>query len=472
MANLKLLELLAKLDSREVRRFRDFASSTYFNKREDTACFAQAVCDLHPRFDEKQTEKQALYRKAFPDQAFDAKHLGYLMSWTQQLLEEFLAVESFRAKPLQNRLLVLERLRSWDLDKHYASVLRDIEKIQKKNPYRDADYQRSSFELESIKNSYFDAQKKHIHDDSLIRALEHLDSFYFIEKLRYSCEILNRRQWVKADYEIPFLDNILDFLDNSQAEDNPVASVYLAVIRTLQDASDDHFQILKEKISESQSLLPRKEKKDVHSYAINFCISRINGGDLNYLNELFELFKSLIELDLLLDESGALSPWTFKNIVSIACRVEEYNWADSFINQHLDAIPKDFRENARVYNHAYLAFSAGRLDEALSLLQQVEFSDIYYGLDARTILLKLYFMKEELDALDSLMHSFRIWINRNKQISSKLAKPYLNLIASIKELSRIGMQKEKLLQFQQKIRALDSIADLKWLEKQLELRLK
>ena len=62
-----------------------------------------------------------------------------------------------------------------------------------------------------------------------------------------------------------------------------------------------------------------------------------------------------------------------------------------FIELHLHHLPPNERDNAHTYNSAMLCYYRKQYRQAVKLLQTVEFTDLYYQLDARSILLKVYF---------------------------------------------------------------------------------
>ena len=51
------------------------------------------------------------------------------------------------------------------------------------------------------------------------------------------------------------------------------------------------------------------------------------------------------------------------------------------------------------------------------MLLKVEFNDVYYHLDSKSLLMKVYFELDEYDAFSSLVDAFKIYLRRNQTIS-------------------------------------------------------
>jgi hypothetical protein len=80
----------------------------------------------------------------------------------------------------------------------------------------------------------------------------------------------------------------------------------------------------------------------------------------------------------------------------------------------------------------------------ISQLNQVEYEDITYNLNSKTLLMASYYELDEMEALISLLDTFRVYLGRNKKIPVVRRKHYMNTISIVKRLARLipGEQKE------------------------------
>ena len=162
----------------------------------------------------------------------------------------------------------------------------------------------------------------------------------------------------------------------------------------------------------------KQEALTIYYSAINYSIRKINSGNQKFLDELFDLYHDLIvkEIIFINDE---ISPLDFKNIVVLAFRLGKYSWAESFILKKKKKITEAFRENAVTFNLAQVYFYQREYDKVIEQLQNVEYEDVTYNLDSKSILIATYYEMDELEPLYSLFESFRVYLNRHKSIPEK-----------------------------------------------------
>jgi hypothetical protein len=216
---------------------------------------------------------------------------------------------------------------------------------------------------------------------------------------------------------------------------------------------------------------PRAEAKDMYVFALNYCIRKLNSGQLSYLNELFVLYKALIEREIIF-EDGKLAPSDFKNIVTTGLRSGQLDWTEQFIQIYKDYLPAEHRQNTYIYNLAFLHYYRKEFSKALKLLQTAEFTDVFYQLDAKALLLRTYYELDETEPFLNLADAFTNYLKRNKQISDYQRTVYLNFVKYAKKLmllrtgSRLSLEAVR-----NELQELKQAASLQWLqEKAAEIR--
>ncbi len=469
MHNSKLLDVLRTLGPKQLRKLEDFIASPFFNTNEEALQLYQAVKRYEPAFKHADLDRQIIFKKAFPKQKYDEKKLGYLMSDIQRLVDKFLSYCKFSEQPLQEEYYVLQCYIELELEKHYKKTMRDAQHFQQKFPYRGADFFYNEFLLEELNNVYFDKQRKHVFDESLQNAIDNLDLYYLAQKLKYSCELFNRKKIVAADYKLRLLDEILLYVQDKDFENAPAVAIYYQILMTLTESDNEkHFKKLKDLLKKHGGKFPPLEARDMYAYAQNYCIRRVNSGRQEFLAELFQLYKTSLQKRIAFD-GKYITPWTYKNIVGVALRVEEYDWVEKFIHEYKQHVSPELRENAFAFNLASFYFNKGKLDQALELLRNVEFTDIVYSLDTKSMLLRIYYELNEFEALWSLLEAFQVYLRRNKLISDSQKTIYANLISFVKEATRIRKgDRQEIKKLKDKIEKTKQVAYLQWLQKKVE----
>ncbi len=469
MNNSKLISILKTLTARELNALEKLVNSAFFNVNEDVSALFILLKKIHPEFDEKQTNKKSVYKKLFPGKRFNEQVLRYVMTDLTRLLEEFLVQKQFSENETLRKHLLMQSLNQRDLDKYFLQHINDAYEVQKKSPYRDALFYERQAMLEEDSYSWTSRKDNRAIDSSLQSLVDNIDIHYLTKKLKYSCEIINRMNVLKVQYNISFLDNTLEFLKQNSFSHVPAIMVYFQVLLTLRESENEvHYRKLKTLLAEHIDKFPNSELRDIYGFIQNYCIRQINLGNNNYLRELFENYKILLEKEIII-EDGSLAQFDFKNIVTISLRLDEFKWTEKFIEKYSLLLSADFRKNAINYNLARLHYSKKQYRDALRLLLAVEFTDVYYHLDSKSLLLRIYYDLEDWEPLLSLFNTFKIYLKRNKLISEYQRTTYTNLVKFVRKLTRIKMgSKLPLERVKQEIEEVKQIADLTWLQSKVE----
>lgn len=449
----------------EWRRFYEFVASPYFNKKQELVLFCKYLKPLAPKFPPKKLVKTKIYSAIFPNKKYDEKHLSYMMNYLLELAEKFIGWNSIEKEENVLNLNTLSGFANRKLAKHYQQKYRKTLKKIGEEPTNSNHFYLNQFMLSDIAAHEFESRmvrnfNKHFQEVSL-----YLDYFYFLNKLKYSCGMIDRQQVLSDNYEIKFIEELKSYL--KKQENIPAdIDIYLQVLLMLtEENSSLYFEKLNILFKSHFNTLPKSNRKEIYFYLINFCLRKIRKGNKDYVAKALEIYENGINDESLL-ENGFLSPWTFTNVVKLALRLQKYTWIKFFIDENESKMHVNFRENALSYNLSELYYYTRDFDKALGYLNEVKFSDLNYHLGSRVILIKIYFETDEENALISLIASFTIFLKRNKNISNNLRQTYLNFCDLLNQiLRRKGESKKEL---KNKITTTTLLTDRQWLLKILE----
>lgn len=462
MQHSKLIELLKTFNTRELREFGEFVSSPYFNKNQELADFYFVLKKLAPDFPPKKTSRKAVFKKCYPKQPYSDKQLNYLMSFLLKLAEQYIGLTHFREQDALEQFHTLAAYSQRGLEKHYSFVRRQVDKALQEHPYRNTDYYGLKHRVDNLGNRHFLAKSIRKYDANLQLAADGLDDYFLAQKMRYLCEMLDRNRAIAAEYELKMVDEVKGYLQKYTGEMVPPVAIYFQVLMMLLEGNNTtYFKNLKQLIRQTIELFPKDDKQEIYSYAFNYCIRKVNKGDGQFLEELFDLYTDALHKEILFKDSY-LSPWAYKNLIGVGLRLQKYDWTESFINEYTDKLAPEFRENAWHYNLAELSYYRKDYDKALTYLNQVEFTDIYYSLDSKKMMLKIYYELEEVDALFSLIASFKMYLKRTKLASQVNKDAYVNFI---RVLSLIMKNEPKLFpQIEAHLNNPAPLGDRQWLK--------
>lgn len=468
----------------EAKRFREFLASPYFNKESELSQLFDLIrfrqgspaweTDRHieaaniPDLDSRKTIHQLL----FPTTPYDDQNIRRMLSVLQKLILQFLACEQIQSPSVQRTLMILPVLRKKNLQNLYEYEYQKADQRVLDTSVHDSLELLNRHLLATEYQQYIEARKDRSASQAIEPAIQTLDQFYFAHKLRHLCAALNHNAILQTNVPTGLETELVAYLNREGVPANPTVQVYFAIYKMLKETSaEGHYPLVKQELANHAHQFTATEAREMYTYAQNFCIQRINQGRTEYLTELFQLYRLLLEQEIIL-EKGQLSPWDFKNIVTVALRMKAHDWAEQFILQYSPKIEVRFRENAQKYNLARLSYARGFYSGVLRLLTEVDYDDIFYALDSRVLLLKTYFELDETEPLYSLMDSFRVYLHRNRSISDSHRNTYLNLIRFTKKLTKIRpTERAKLKKLHTEILQTSQIADVKWLTEKIEKQL-
>ena len=249
----------------------------------------------------------------------------------------------------------------------------------------------------------------------------------------------------------------------------PLLTVYRGVVRCLTEPeNEEEYRRFLEGLDKQGKHLAKEDLRKCYFIAQNYCALKINQGKREYYREMFDVFKKIIQKEILLEEE-TLSEGIFKNIVTVGLGVGAFEWIEQFIEEYAPYLPASTRENARTFNLAYLFFYQKKYSNVIELLQNVEYSDVTYVLGSKLILIQTYYELQEVFVMDSLIDSFRIFIRRNKVLSKNLKREYINYLSFVKKLADLRLLGQKATEtFKGKIQASSSSTSKKWLLEKID----
>ena len=464
MQQTKFHDYTTTLSVYELNRFRKYINSPLYNEDERLKEFTDVFLPFAKRKTMELLDAKDVWKKIFGSARYDHAKFIRLLSDTVKKIEHFLIIDRFQQQQGLQHASQLEIMNERKLDKHVPEFMSLAGSKHQLNPYRDAGFYYAGFLLQQQKNLFLENKEQRSAEKNLEEVIEALDNYYFIEKLKYCAAMLHYKNFLTVGGEVPLLEEILKYLERKANTNIPAIEIYRCIILSYtEEDGSAHFNKLKELIVTHHKLFELDEVKNMYVFAMNYCINQINFGKSDYLKEILFLYKEALANDILLDD-GQLSQWDYKNIVTTALRVKDFKWAEKFLHQYKPKLPKEDRKNAFTFNLARYYFATKNYDEVLQLLQEVQYNDIFYQLDAKTTLLKTYYELGEWQPLYSLKDSFRILLGRKRAITPQQKSNYLNLLNFSMRVFRADVKDaSKLRKLKQEIVAANNVADKSWL---------
>jgi hypothetical protein len=439
MRHRKFFNLLASLSREEFRRFGKFLNSPYFNESEDVQTFFEFLKLHYPVFDPQKMRLEAAFKRLFPDklkrkkslepetknpQQILEKKLNYFVSDVYRLLETFLAVEeALLSAPENNNTASLS---GCPLIPARQSGLPYKDELLFKGLGRHSDYalfeRQAHYLLDKIAalpvlNSddyWLTAQIHHWHyyhpatdklkqkEPGILSAMQQLDLYYLLTKLRYAAELAAWGHIRPADFHILFFREIMEEAERLVNDPNtnvntrnnyPLISVYLELVKLYRNNEEEtRFLRAKSLFFQYASSFPAMEQLHVLTHLLNVGIRLYIVQSMPLEKELLFIYRWGMDNGLLFI-NNRMTVNTFLNIGCLAAECNEQGWAESFILKYKSYVEEKAADDAckAVMSNIFLARK--EYDKAQDYLKDLKGNKPPYNILVRTLLLKIFFEK-------------------------------------------------------------------------------
>ncbi len=467
MYNSNLYHLFHSLSKKELRDLSKWLQSPFFNQRLDIRSLFEYLKSNQGK-EPHHFEKTIIFQHIFENQAYDDAKIRYLMSFLMQQIKKYLAYRQWESQAFRQNIDLLQSLHQHHQEKLFAKQLKQLrDQFRKTQKFT---HLRHFYIYQTNLQSYRSSLKKSRTEAmGLQETADALSKFFICENLRVAClMVAHKTIKPQINYQAQLLDETIEKARHKPFADLPEIAIYYNTYQALTQPEQDHFFVkLKQLITENWQRFAVDEMRDIYILAINYCIKRLNKGQTKFIREALDLYKLGLEKSILL-ENGELSRFTYNNVLTLSLMIEDFQWALTFLEKYKSHLPGRNKKNIYLYNLTIYHFKKQDYQRVMELLQQVQFRDVLYNLDARRMLLRSYFELGEFDALDSLLDSFQIFIRRRYDLGYH-KENFMNLIRFVRKLLNIGSNKKERLALLQKVKATSAIADKDWILSKIEL---
>ena len=462
--------LLSEAQKRELSRY---LTSAYFVRDKNLLQLHNFFCS--PSSTEARYDKLAAWKFVFIRTPFNEKKFRYLVSDLLSAVESFIYLEQVLEKKPGYYQHLHRYYTLHEATENHTALAAKIQNTTKlaKVVLHPSSYLERHFESELIEELHTSSLKAYrsFVKDKPTGEPGGLDSYYVIEKLRQMCHLANNNNVFGLNNQSFNQAEVLKLAVHPTLQSNFFVAAYYHVYQLLISGKEAHYYNLNELVNKYGFDMDETTLADLLTYARNFCIAQVNAGQSRFFDELLELYRQGLKYGSLLP-NGEINERNYKNIVTTALRTGQHEWALDFMEEYRYKLNKVVRDNAYNYNMANYYFHAGKYDKVLRNLQKVQLADLFYGLDARSLMLKCYFELDETEAFMNTYYSFRTFVQRRKNVSKQHQKFYLNLLRLSKKLMNLRPSDRKAIEkLDKEIKTSTALADKNWLEEKLKVYL-
>jgi len=454
MKDRKLYTILENLSQDELDDFRLYVISPYNNSHLQISKLVETVVDFHKSNKPASwPDDNFLWEFISNGDIFNATRLNRVFAHATALLESFLA-----GLELQSDLFAISMKRAeisgeMGVKTLFRQSVKDANKALKSFYTQDAERFHATYRLSIVETR-----------ESLKPDMLALETFYLVEKLKLFNTLASWKKMYNLHIDLDHMDMVFSSSLDEKYRQTPAVDIYHKMTQTfLEENVGEHYFQLRKLMKNYIHLFPKQEQSAIYTTAISYCINKINKSQMDFSRETFEVYREAVEKGFTLSENE-VSASDFRNIVVVALRVNEIEWASLFIEKYSGYLQPKFRHNAVQFSLARVEMYRKNYKKVLDHLMVITFEDVWYNLGVKTMQLAAYYELEEYDALESLLNAFKMFINREKSLTKDRKSTYLLLIKFTQKLMRLMPgESQKIQKLKQEISETKGVVSKAWL---------
>lgn len=479
MQNSSLLKILKSFSADEMKEFRNFIISPFFNKNKNTVKLFDYIKKHHPEFKSEKLSKDYIHKKLFGEENYGENFLRTAAFNLNKLAEDYLALKRFRRNSIKADISLLEELNERKLGRNFLKLheqlLKDLEKSTKNN----SDYFLNKYQIQLQYEIYMDWSRfmqKNLKSfsENYGEVSDSLTNYFLIKMLNRYRFIHEKKFWFPMKFDSDFPELLIDFLlkKKNKFMDYPKVRLHVYEILLHREQKHEYFLELKEMLNDTE-VLSRSERYSLHNILQSYCIRRIFSGRENYFEERFHLYKKAVEQGLYAaTEHLYIDDLFFLNAVNTAIQQDEMQWAEKFIKDHQDQLSP---ENKKIVCNLALSrfyFEEGKYEEAKALLSEAfAVKHIQFKYPYRDLILMINYELSDFLQLSYQTDSYAHFIKkyRNEQ-SSERHERIINFLKFFTKLYKLkeNPDKERIISFEEELSRTYNIMERRWFMKKVK----
>lgn len=442
----KLIQHLQLLNEVELKRLLPFLKSPIYNANPRIVDLYLLLRKWHPDYQHARLQKEKIFQQLFPERTYDHQKLLNLMSAFTALIRQYLQLLQLeKEEHTQNQLLLralAERRSAYSIfTKETAHAHQTLDEL----PYRNANFYHQKFQLNRLYFNHPETDQFNLSKAEYEEAMRQLDRSFLLDKLSFSCEVKAREKPLDEQYHIWLLPEIRAGIADYPV-DNPMTGAYLAMLDLLESDNMTAYYQLKERFENNLSSFHRQQQQYLLQSLINYTIKQGNSGNKAFVFENLQLYQLGLKHDLFL-EHQRLNDMTYISIVNIALRAKEIDWCLEFIEDYTPFLPEHTRKDAQALATALWHYACQEPEKATILLQEVNFLNVYYQIQARVLLIKIFVeasqeRKDHTELVLAQVDAFERYLRRNDKVGKEQKEALLNFALYTKKVSKLRLEPE------------------------------
>lgn len=442
MINTKLIHLLKTFSKQEVKRFKDFVSSPYFNKSVLIIKLSEEVLKYYPDFESDNCTEENIFNKLFKNEVYNYFKLKNVISDLYQLSLLFLKELAIEKKNIENDIILLNVLHERKLDTVYQQKEKTVNRQLEDFTVKDEFYFQKKYELARVNTFHFKFIKTGYAFNLIQNEFDIFLQYSIIVLLRNYSKMLTNKNHGNIEFNLGMYDQVWEYVKDKDFNNNPSIKIYKQLI-TLEISKEEKdyrtLLSLKDKFSENLS------KEDIYYVLLvanSYAVSKLKIGDESYYKDRYKILREMVDRKIQLPNNILFV--NFTNTFTAACMANDFEWANEFLLQFQDGItPAEEKSNSVYFCKAFSAFRKKDYNKALNYFSKTNFKLFLMKVMVKSYTVRIYYEQSLYEQTFSAIDAFRHYLKSEGMIKDDQKNAHYEFLKFISELTLLKSEKIK-----------------------------
>jgi len=440
MLDYVFLDIFETFSRDEIKSFRRFILSPYFNRSSKVVKLFDQIIKYHPNYENSNLTKENLHKKVSPELAYNEITIRRLLFDLQNLTGKFARQLNFEKKPVENASFMTEEIGTRGAGKMFYKNVKAAHSKLDDLGYVNSETCLSRFKLETDqfyfgminnkvnKKTFVESEAKR-----LIGGITYLISYFMLEAIKHNDVLLTYSRSFNVKHNEKVISEFINLFDFERLEifmkknsmiGNFILEVYLNALKTfLYFDNEFYYREFKKSLYKHMHQLSLNDNNFLFSKLEGYCILKAKNNSLarHYDNEVFGIYKTFLKEKYYETETNKyIAVDLYRNILLKVIKLKELSWLEDFIQNYGIHIHPKRKTDIVNFSYALLYFERNSFDESLGYLSRIKLDEFSYNLDVKNLYIRIYYERGNYDTAMASAKALRKFINENTMVSENM----------------------------------------------------
>ncbi len=443
---MKIFQLLSCLSKKELGLVQKAVLSPLFNTNQKVVQLFGCLKPMYPNFGTSPKARQKIFKKLFPDIAYNDYKLRRLFHELTKVIENCLLYIDQENDAFERQTRLTNSYNKRGLDKPFKKNITELlnELVQDSSISTEKSWQHLNLlELQYFHPTY---DKYAVNDRTLQLANEQLDLFYILKKYRLTVALKAREQSLQEQYNHAFLEAILPIVEKSSLKNHALIHLFQQVVTMIQSDSVETFTAFETAFFASYTQFSLTDQQFLYFTGVNFLVKAANSAQTQLQSKLIAWYKFGLRTSIIFERDKMIEN-TFANIIIAGCKANQFVWVEQFMDSYQHKLAVTDLDITLLHYKGIYCYIKEDYDQALALLLSNDKKSVY-PLRLRNILIRIIFEKflldiSYMDVLLANLTAYEYYLKRNKSAAIGKLKAHQNFIKVVRFFARKRLASEE-----------------------------